>query len=312
MFPWKLLLYDEEICWPFYLSDWLVVPGPASLDVAANLSTRLGAKLLNVETTDFPDGESKIRISDDVRNKRVIIIQSTYPPVDKHLMQLLLLSHKLNEDGAEVCVAVPYLGYARQDKEFIKGELVSLGIIAHLMRSVGIRRMVTIDIHSVQGLGLFSFPVYSCSSIPLLAEYVRSNFNLKDPIAVSPDFGSSTRVEAFAAVLKSEHISFKKSRDRVTGEVATEEKDLNLNGRDAVMIDDMISTGGSVVKCAQLLKKYGANKVITACAHPVLVGGAYNKMKSAGVDVLVATNSIPSIFGKVDVSPLIAGYFETL
>ena len=294
------------------MSDWLVVPGPASLDIAANLSTRLGSKLLTVETTEFPDGESKIRISDEVRNKRVIIVQSTYPPVDKHLMQLLLLSHKLSEDGADVYAAVPYLGYARQDKEFLKGELVSLGIIAHLMRSVRIISMVTVDIHSVQGLGLVSFPVYSCSSIPILAEYTKANFDLKQPIAVSPDFGSSTRVEAFAAVLKSEYVSFKKSRNRVTGEISTEDKELNLRGRDAIIIDDMISTGGSVVKCAELLKKHGANKVIAACAHPVLVGGSSNKLKSAGVDELVATNTIPSAFSKVDVSPLIAGYFETL
>lgn len=294
------------------MSDWFVAPGPASLDVAANISAKLGAKLVTVEATDFPDGESKLRVADDVRNKKVIVVQSTYPPVDKHLMQLLSLSHKLNEDGAEVYAVVPYLGYARQDKEFMKGEVITLGVIAHLMRFVGVKRMVTIDIHSMQALGLFSFPVYSCSSIPLLAEYIRSNFNLQKPISVSPDFGSSTRVEAFAAVLKSEFVSFKKSRDRRTGEVSTEDQNLNLIGRDAIIIDDMISTGGSVVKCAQLLKKHGAGKVIAACAHPVLVGGAADKLKQAGVDEIISTNTIPSKYSKVDVSPLVASYFEML
>jgi ribose-phosphate pyrophosphokinase len=294
------------------LSDWLVAPGPASLDVAANLSAKLGAKLLKVEATDFPDGESKIRVVDEARNKRVIVVQSTYPPVDKHLMQLLSLSHKLSEDGADVYAVVPYLGYARQDKEFMRGEVVTLGIIAHLMRSVGIKRMVTVDIHSIQALGLFSFPVYSCSSIPLLAEYIRSNFDLQKPISVSPDLGSGTRVEAFAAVLKSEFVSFKKKRDRVTGEIFTEDQNLNLMGRDAIIIDDMISTGGSVAKCAQLLKNHGAKRVIAACAHPVLVGGAADKLKQAGVDDLIATNTIPSRYSKVDVSPLIANYFEML
>lgn len=294
------------------MSDWFVAPGPASLDVAANISAKLGAKLVTVEATDFPDGESKLRVADDVRNKKVIVVQSTYPPVDKHLMQLLSLSHKLNEDGAEVYAVVPYLGYARQDKEFMKGEVITLGVIAHLMRFVGVKRLVTIDIHSMQALGLFSFPVYSCSSIPLLAEYIHSNFNLQKPISVSPDFGSSTRVEAFAAVLKSEFASFKKSRDRKTGEVSTEDQNLNLIGRDAIIIDDMISTGGSVVKCAQLLKKHGAGKVIAACAHPVLVGGAADKLKQAGVDEIVSTNTIPSKYSKVDVSPLVASYFEML
>ncbi|MHB1868307.1 MAG: ribose-phosphate diphosphokinase [Nitrososphaerales archaeon] len=294
------------------MSDWLVAPGPASLDVAANLSAKLGAKLLTVETIDFPDGESKIRLVDEVRNKKVIVVQSTYPPVDKHLVQLLALSHKLSEEGADVYAVVPYLGYARQDKEFMKGEVVTLGVIAHLMRSVGIKRLVTVDIHSMQALGLFSFPVYSCSSIPLLAEYIGKNYDLQKPISVSPDFGSSARVEAFAAVLKSEFVSFKKRRDRTTGEISTEDQSLNLVGRDAVIIDDMISTGGSVVKCAQLLKKNHANRVIAACAHPVLVGGAADKIKQAGVDELLATNTIPSKYSKVDVSPLIANYFEVL
>jgi ribose-phosphate pyrophosphokinase len=294
------------------LSDWLVAPGPASLDVAANLSAKLGAKLLTVEAIDFPDGESKIRVVDEVRNEKVIVVQSTYPPVDKHLMQLLSLSHKLSEDGANVYAVVPYLGYARQDKEFLKGEVVTLGIIAHLMRSVGIKRMVTVDIHSMQALGLFSFPVYSCSSIPLLAQYVEANFDLRKPIAVSPDLGSGTRVEAFAAVLKSEFVSFRKRRDRLTGEVSTEDQNLNLLGRDAIMIDDMISTGGSMVKCAQILKNHGAKRVIAACAHPVLVGGAADKLKQAGVDEIIATNTIPSKYSKVDVSPLIANYFEML
>ncbi len=292
--------------------DWTVAPGPASLEIATNLSAKLGAKLLPVEVTDFPDGESKIRIGEDVRNKRVIVVQSTYPPVDKHLMQLLVLSHKLSEDGADVFCAVPYLGYARQDREFLPGEVVTLGVIGRLMRSVGIKRLVTVDIHSVKALGLFSFPVYSTSSIPLLAEYIGKNYQLRQPIAVSPDFGSSSRVEAFSAVLKSEHISFKKSRDRKTGEITTEEQSLNLMGRDAIIIDDMISTGASVVKCAQLLKKYGASRIITAVAHAVLIGGAADRIMGAGVDELIATNTIPSKYSKVDVSPLLASHFEML
>lgn len=292
--------------------DWTVAAGPASVEIAANLAAKLDAKLLSLEVTDFPDGESKIRIGEDVRNKRVIVVQSTYPPVDKHLMQLLVISHKLSEDGADVMCAVPYMGYARQDKEFLPGEVVTLSVIGRLMRSVGIKRLVTVDIHSVKALGLFSFPVYSTSSIPLLAEYIGVNFKLQQPIAVSPDFGSSTRVEAFSAVLKCEHVSFKKSRDRKTGEISTEEQSLNLAGRDAIVIDDMISTGASVVKASQLLKKYGASKIIVACAHAVLIGGAADRIIAAGADEIISTNSIPGKYSKVDVSSLLASHFETL
>ncbi len=294
------------------MKQWLVASGPASLDVAAALAAKLGAKLARVDTTDFPDGESKVRIYEETRNKNVIVVQSLHPPTDRHLLQLLLLAHKLSEDGADVSAVIPYLAYARQDREFLKGEVVSLGVLAHLFRSVGIKRVVTVDIHSAQGLGLFSITAYSCSAIPLLAEYVSKNYTLKNPIAVSPDFGSSERVEAFAAVLKSEYVSFKKTRDRLTGEVITEDKNLDIAGRDAVIIDDMISTGTSVAKCAQLLKKDGAKKVIAACAHALLVGAAVEKMKAAGVDELIASNTIPGKYSKVDVAPLIASYFERL
>ncbi len=286
--------------------------GPASLDIGAGLASKLGAKLAKVETVDFPDGESKIRILDEPRNKSLAIVQSLYPPQDKHLLQLLLMAHKLSEDGAEVNAVVPYLAYARQDKEFLKGEVVTLGVVSHLLRSVGVRRLVTVDIHSAQGLGLFSIPAYSCSAIPLLAEYIITNYKLRNPIAVSPDFGSSSRTEAFASIIKSEFVSFKKTRDRQTGEIFTEDQALNLSGRDAIIVDDMISTGGSVTKCAQLLKKYGASKLIATCTHGLLLGSAVDRMTSAGVDDIVASNTVPSRYSKVDVAPLLASYLETL
>jgi len=294
------------------LKDWIVAPGPASLDISANLSAILGSRLVDVSVTEFPDGETKIRVGDDLRGKNVIVVQSTYPPVDKHLMQLLLMAHKMSEIGAEVNAVIPYLCYARQDKEFLPGEVISLGVVSHLLRSVGVRRVVTVDIHNVHGIGYFSFPLYSVSAIPPLAEYVANNFGLSNPIAVSPDLGSSARVEAFAAVLKSEYVSLKKTRDRVTGEVATEDKALSLSGRDAVIVDDLISTGSSVAKAAQLLKKDGAGKVLVAFTHALLLGGAVEKMKAAGVDEIIATNTIPSKYGKVDVSALIASYFKTI
>jgi ribose-phosphate pyrophosphokinase len=292
--------------------EWLVAAGPASLDIAVGLSSKLGAKLAKIENIDFPDGESKVKILDEPRNKSVAVVQSLYPPQDKHLFQLLLIAHKLSEDGADVNAVVPYLSYARQDKEFLRGEVVSLGVISHLMRSVGIRRLVTVDIHSAQGLGLFSIPAYSCSAIPPLAEYVSSTYKLRNPIAVSPDFGSSSRVEAFAAVIKSDYVTFKKTRNRETGEIVTEEQELDLSGRDAIIVDDMISTGGSVTKCAQLLKKYGANRVIATCTHALMVGAAADRMFKAGVDEIIASNTVPSKFSKVDVAPLLASYLQTL
>lgn len=294
------------------MDDWLIVPGPASRELAENIGKLLNARLIDVECKIFPDGESKITLSDKVRNQPVILVQSTYPPVDRHLFQTFLLSHKLSEEGAEVHAVVPYLAYARQDKEFLKDEVVSMRVLARLFRAVGARRFVTVDIHSLEGLSNFSIPAYSVSAIPLLAEYIKRNFTLSTPVAASPDFGGSSRVEAFAKILGVEHLVFEKTRNRVTGEVEVNQPDLQVDGRDVVIVDDIISTGGSIQKASTRLKNAGAKRIIAVCTHPVLVGDALQKIRKAGVDEVIGTNTIPSSVSKVDVSSAIVEHFKTL
>ena len=157
------------------------------------MAGKLGLPLLGAEFKVFPDGETKFTLSEKVSGKSVLLVQSTHAPVDQHLFQLLLASHQLSEEGAKVTAVIPYLAYARQDKEFLPGEGVTLGVVAHLMRSVGVRRLVTIDIHSAEGLALFSFPTYSVSAIPSLVSHVRDELSLKDPVVISPDFVGSKR-----------------------------------------------------------------------------------------------------------------------
>jgi|TARA_B100000315_G_C14560215_1_gene580143 ribose-phosphate pyrophosphokinase len=294
------------------MGDWCVVPGPASRDLAVKISERLDADLFDIGYKLFPDGESKVTLLSEVRNQPVILVQSAYPPVDRHLFQALLLSHKLSEEGAEVHAVIPYLPYARQDREFLNGEIVSMRVIARLFRAVGMRRFTTVDIHSVEGLSNLSIPSYSASAVPLLAEYIQNNFKLADPIAASPDFGGSARVEAFSRILGIDHLSLEKSRDKVTDEVQVKPLDSSVSGRDAIIVDDIISTGGSIQKACIQLKKSGAKRVISACTHPVLVGDALEKMHKAGVDEVIGTNTIPQSVSKVDISSAIAEHFKTL
>lgn len=294
------------------MRNWLVAPGPASTELALSLAKLLKADVVDVQAKIFPDGESKLRIRSLVQDRPVILVQSMYPPVDRHLIQALFLAHKLSEEGAEVHALMPYLGYARQDKEFLPGEVVSLGVVVRLLRSSGIKRLVTVDIHGVEGLGLFSFPAYSVSAIPQLAEHFARHFELRDPIAVSPDLGASTRVEAFAKVLGCEYIGFQKQRDRETGEVTIEERPLNVKGRDVVVVDDILSTGETIQKASALLKKHGAYAIYAGCVHPVLVGDALEKIKAAGVEAAVATNTIPSPISVIDVCPMLVDYFSSL
>lgn len=293
------------------MSKWLIAPGPASKELGVEVARRLGLDVLDLELTIFPDGESKIKIGRDIQRDSVVIIQSTYPPVDRNLMQLLFAAHKLSEMGAEVYAFVPYLAYARQDKEFLKGEVVSIAVVARLMRAAGIKRLDTVDIHSVNALAYFAFPAHTISAIPLLAEYLKKHYRLKDPIAVSPDLGGAARVEGFASIMRIEHLVLKKARDRVTGEVSLEDIKVSLEGRDAVLVDDIISTGGSIEKAAKLLYKKGARKVYAACTHPLLLGDALERLKKAGVEV-IGTNTVPSAVSKVDISPICASHLSTI
>lgn len=282
------------------------------MEFAHGLAKALGADIVDIDSKVFPDGESKIRILSDVRNISVILVQSTYPPVDSHLMQALFLGHRLSEEGAEVHALIPYLAYSRQDKEFLKGEVVSLGVVVRLLRAVGVKRLITVDIHGVEGLGYFSFPAYSVSAIPLLADFFRTSFALKSPVAISPDFGASARVEAFAKALSSQFVVLSKKRDRATGEVQMETKGFDAAGHDVIIVDDIISTGGTVQKAASIAKSNGARKVYAACIHPLLVQGALEKIRAAGVDEVIGTNTVPSPVSKVDVTPAVVSYFQSL
>jgi len=294
------------------VAEKLVLPGPASEELGASVAKKLGLELLSGEFKVFPDGESKFTVEGRVSGKSVYIVQSTYPPVDQHLFQLMLAAHNLSQEGARVTAVVPYLAYARQDKEFLPGEGVTLGTVGHLLRSAGIGRLATVDIHSAEGLSLFSFPTYSVSAIPALVDHARRNLPLHDPVVISPDFGASKRTEAFAQLLGVKFEKLEKSRDRTTGEVSVKEAKLEVKGKDVVIVDDIISTGGTVKAAAAEVLRNGGNRVSALCVHGLFVGDAAEKIEKAGVKDLVSTNTVPGKFSKVDVSDALVAHLKTL
>jgi len=272
----------------FYLSKTLtdisVVAGPASIDLANNIAKRLGAQLTVAGLRIFSDGESNIKLSKVGKN--CVIVQSTHPPTDTHLIQLLMIAKKCTDYGAQhICAAIPYLGYARQDRAFLEGEVVSIGLVAELIESVGIEHIITVDIHSELAMSYFP-SIQNVSSVPLLAEYA-FNMKLHDPIAVSPDAGGSNRAKEFARHLDIDVVVLKKSRHRETGEVTIDEKvHRDISRRDAIMIDDIITSGNSLAKAAEVLHKNGAGRIYAMCAHALLIRDAAQKIKSAGVRTL--------------------------
>jgi ribose-phosphate pyrophosphokinase len=217
-----------------------------------------------------------------------------------------MMAKKCTDDGAQdVCAVVPYLGYARQDRAFLEGEVVSISLVSKLFESVGLKHIITVDIHSELAMSYFA-SIQNVSSIPLLADYA-SKMRLHDPIAVSPDAGGTNRAKEFARHLDIDVLVLKKSRHKVTGDVTIEERlDVDISKRDAIVIDDIISSGGSLIKAAEVLNKKGVGKIYAMCAHALLINDAAQKIKSAGVEDIVSTNSIPSQYAKVDLSPEIA------
>ena len=294
------------------MAERLVLAGPASEELGQSVAERLGLPLLAAEFKIFPDGESKFTLNEKVSGKSVLVVQSTHQPGDQHLFQLLLASHQLSQEGAKVTVVVPYLAYARQDKQFLPGESVTLGVVAHLMRSVGVRRLVTVDIHSAEGLALFSFPTYSVSAIPSLVAYAKDELRLKDPVVISPDFGGSKRTEAFAQLYGAKFLQLSKTRDRMSGDVSMKDAKLDVEGKEVVMVDDIISTGGTMKAAAEVVLKQGAKKALVICVHGLFVADALQKLEQAPVGPIVCTNTIPGKFSKVDVSEALASHLRTL
>jgi ribose-phosphate pyrophosphokinase len=286
------------------LIETSVVTGPGTFDLADKIARRLGAHLAVASLRIFSDGESSIKLGRVGKN--CVIVQSSNPPTDTHLIQLLMMAKKCTDDGAQdVCAVVPYLGYARQDRAFLEGEVVSISLVAKLFESVGLKHIITVDIHSELAMSYFA-SIQNVSSVPLLADYA-SKMRLHDPIAVSPDAGGTNRAKEFARHLDIDVLVLKKSRHKVTGDVTIEERlDIDISKRDAIVIDDIISSGGSLIKAAEVLNKKGAGRIYAMCAHALLINDAAQKIKSAGVEDIVSTNSVPSQYAKVDLSPEIA------
>lgn len=281
-----------------------VIAGPASQELAKRVAKKLKAKYLRAELKVFPDGESKITIYGKPRG-RIVVVQSTYPPVDSNLIQALALISKSREYSSKIIVVIPYFGYARQDREFLPGEIVTMKLVAGLFKAVGASKIVIVDVHSKIALKHFKIPVRSISAVPELAKYF-VRLKLKNPLVVSPDFGGIIRAREFAKLLNVSYTALLKKRDRKTGKVEIKSSSLrNVRGRDMIIVDDMISTGGSIIKAAEFLKKQNCGRIFVACTHALLINNAEKKIMQSGVSKIISTNTIPKRTSVVDSSEII-------
>jgi ribose-phosphate pyrophosphokinase len=286
------------------LASYTVIGAKASEDLARKIATKLRAKYIKSDLRIFPDGESKITINGKPSGK-IIVVQSTYPPVDSNLIQALSLVAKAKKYSSQVIAVIPYLGYARQDKEFLPGEIITMSFVANMFKAAGATKIITVDIHSKMALNHFKITARNVSAIPELVKYFKK-LHLKDPLVVSPDLGGIARARDFANQFDVNFIALKKYRDRKTGTVEIKSKNQkHVRGRDIILVDDMISTGGSIVKAAEFLKKQKCRNIYAACTHALLIGDAEKRIRKAGLSKIISTNTIPGKTGLVDVSPII-------
>ena len=287
------------------MTKFTVIGGNASSDLAKRVARKLKATYIKTERKVFPDGESKITIKQIPKKSIVIVVQSTYPPVDTNLLELLSIVSKVQKFSSKVFAVIPYMGYARQDREFLAGEIITIGVIGKLLKASGVKKVLTVDIHSKLALKELKISSENVSAMEVLVKHFKK-MKMKDPLVVSPDLGGQERAKEFASLLKTGFIVLKKHRDRKTGKVNILSEKVVVKNRDLIIVDDMISTGGSIIKATQFLKRQKCKRVFVACTHALLVNNAAKKIKSAGVSQIISSNTIPGDSAKVDVSKVIS------
>lgn len=283
----------------------IVVAGPASPKLGRRIANLLKCDLASLEWKRFPDGESYIRLPVDLKGESVVVVQSTSPPQDKRLMELFFILDLVNELGArEVTVVIPYLAYMRQDKRFRDGEVISVRVVSKLIENFNVDRIVLVDVHSRLVLDYFNVDVVEVSAMPLIGSYF-SSIDLSNPFVLAPDRKALNLAEKVAEKIDCEFDFLEKRRDRVTGEVKTYFKKMNVDGRDVIIVDDIISTGGTIANAAEMVKGLGARRIYAACTHALLVKDALMKLSSAGIFEIIGTDTIESNVSKVSVAPAI-------
>jgi ribose-phosphate pyrophosphokinase len=281
-----------------------IVGGTASKSVAEELSKELDAKLVNTISKRFPDDEFYVRILDDVSGEHVIIVQTTYP--DNNTIELFLLQNAVEEAGAkEISVVIPYFGYARQDSKFQEGEPISAKALANLI-SLSADKVITVDPHKQHILDFFSTSAYSCSAVPELAKYLRDK---EINMVLAPDKGALERAKQASEIIECDFDYMEKTR--IDGEtIEIKPKKLDANDKNVAIIDDIISTGGTMAKSINQLKKHGAKNVYVACTHGLFAGDAVKKLVNSGCNEIISTDTIQSDYSKVKISPCIAPFFK--
>jgi ribose-phosphate pyrophosphokinase len=292
-------------------SDFVIFAGTANRTLAAEVARELGTQLGACAIEHFPDGEVSVRLDESVRGRQVFVVQPTSPPVNEHLLELLSFADACRRaSAARVVAVVPYLGYSRSDKRQGGRTSVAASMVAEMFEAVGVGHVITVDVHSPQVEGFFRIPFDNLSADEILVAALRGHLP-EDAVVVSPDAGRVSAATRFARALETDVVVLQKRR---TSGTETEVTHIvgDVRGRACLIIDDMISTGGTIAKSVEALEGAGARPhFVVAATHGLLVGEARRNLSSESVKEIVVTDTVPVASGGwerlrvVSVAPLI-------
>lgn len=272
----------------------LIFAGNSNKPLAEQICGYLGVQPGECEVSRFPDGEVRVKIHSDVRGADVFLIQSTCAPVNDHLMELLIMADACRRASAlRITAVVPYFGYSRQDRKDEGRVPISAKLTANLMEAAGIDRVVTMDLHAAQIQGFFDIPVDHLFASRVFIKYIKQQIGLNDLVIASPDVGGMKMAWGYVKRLENAYLAVIEKR-RLSGEdVEVGFVIGDIKDRNVVLVDDIISTGGSINKATHLLREKGAKKVYVMATHPVFCGRAVEKLRDAPTTEIVVTDTIP-------------------
>lgn len=267
--------------------------GTAHREMAKEVASYLKIQLGDATVSTFSDGEILVRLNENVRGSDVFVLQPTSMPVNDNIMELLLIIDALKRSSSgRITAVIPYYGYARQDRKVQPRVPISAKMVADLITSVGTNRVLTVDLHAGQIQGFFNIPVDNLYAIPVLLEHIKQKYDLNNLVLVSPDAGGVERTRAFAKRIQCSIAIIDKRREK-----ANECEVMNVIGdvdkMDALILDDMVDTAGTMVQAAAALKYKGARRVSAACTHAVLSGSACERINGSAIEEMIVTNTIP-------------------
>ncbi|MEH0157982.1 ribose-phosphate pyrophosphokinase [Limibacter armeniacum] len=259
--------------------------------LAKKIAHSYGKSLGNVETQRFSDGELSVHFNESVRGCDVFLIQSTCPPTDNIMELLLMVDAAKRASAATISVIIPYFGYARQDRKDKPRVGIGAKLIANVLTAAGASRVITCELHADQIQGFFDIPVVHLQSSPIFVPYIQS-LNLENLVFASPDVGGSKRARTYAKYFKADIVICDKYRERAN-EIASMQVIGDVEGKDVILIDDLVDTAGTLTNAAAIIMEKGAKSVRAICTHPVLSGPAYDRVNNSVLTELIVTDTLP-------------------